>query len=230
VTRKTERKRTQEARRPVGAPKRRGRPREAGRAATDAERAAEALDERHLIKRYGNRRLYDAKLSRAVTMEEIAEFVRRGEDVKVVDVDSGADVTRRVLLQILVDDKGGGMIDMLPVGLLHAMIAMRNDELNNWLQQYLAEGARWLEVQLAAARQFGSVFPWTGGPERPKEPPRPSTAEGAAGEGEQASARKGDERKSDERKADERKGEGRKSGALRAELDELWRRLGELRR
>ena len=38
-----------------------------------------------LIKKYGNRRLYDAQLRRCVTMEEIAGFVRGGEDVRVIE-------------------------------------------------------------------------------------------------------------------------------------------------
>lgn len=52
-----------------------------------------------IIKRYANRRLYDAETSRTVTLEEVAEFLRKGEDIKVVDNVTGEDITNKVLGQ-----------------------------------------------------------------------------------------------------------------------------------
>ena len=56
-----------------------------------------------LIKKYENRRLYDATNSRYVNLEEVAEFVQRGYDVKVIDVASGEDITRVILTQIIAE-------------------------------------------------------------------------------------------------------------------------------
>lgn len=56
-----------------------------------------------LIKKYENRRLYDATNSRYVNLEEVAAFVQRGYDVRVVDAASGEDITRVVLTQIIAD-------------------------------------------------------------------------------------------------------------------------------
>ena len=56
-----------------------------------------------LIKKYENRRLYDATHSRYVNLEEVAAFVQRGYDVRVVDVASGEDITRVILTQIIAD-------------------------------------------------------------------------------------------------------------------------------
>ena len=56
-----------------------------------------------LIKKYENRRLYDATNSRYVNLDEVAQFVKLGYDVRVVDVASGEDITRVVLTQIIAD-------------------------------------------------------------------------------------------------------------------------------
>lgn len=56
-----------------------------------------------LIKKYENRRLYDATHSRYVNLEEVAAFVQRGYEVRVVDVASGEDITRVVLTQIIAE-------------------------------------------------------------------------------------------------------------------------------
>jgi polyhydroxyalkanoate synthesis regulator phasin len=55
--------------------------------------------ERHLIKKYANRKLYDTRTSRYVTLEGIAELVRDGHEIKVVDRDNGNDLTQVVLSQ-----------------------------------------------------------------------------------------------------------------------------------
>jgi polyhydroxyalkanoate synthesis repressor PhaR len=56
-----------------------------------------------LIKKYENRRLYDATNSRYVNLEEVAQFVQRGNDVRVVDAASGEDITRVILTQIIAE-------------------------------------------------------------------------------------------------------------------------------
>lgn len=56
-----------------------------------------------LIKKYENRRLYDASNSRYVNLEDVAGMVQRGDDVRVIDVASGEDITRLVLTQIIVE-------------------------------------------------------------------------------------------------------------------------------
>ena len=56
-----------------------------------------------VIKKYENRRLYDTHNSRYVNLEGVAQMVRSGEDIQVVDSKTGEDVTRHVLTQIIVD-------------------------------------------------------------------------------------------------------------------------------
>jgi polyhydroxyalkanoate synthesis repressor PhaR len=56
-----------------------------------------------LIKKYENRRLYDASNSRYVNLDDVAGMVQRGDDVRVIDVATGDDITRLILTQIIVE-------------------------------------------------------------------------------------------------------------------------------
>ncbi len=56
-----------------------------------------------VIKKYENRRLYDTANSRYINLDEVAEMVRSGIDVQVMDAATGEDLTRVVLAQIIVD-------------------------------------------------------------------------------------------------------------------------------
>ena len=64
--------------------------------------------ERHLIKKYANRKLYDTRTSRYVTLDGIAELVRKGHDIRVVDRDTGHDLTQVVLSQIVLTEEKKG--------------------------------------------------------------------------------------------------------------------------
>src|ERR1035437_1606445 len=57
-----------------------------------------------LIKKYENRRLYDTTNSRYVNLDEVAQMLQRGEDVRVADAATGEDITRLILTQIIVED------------------------------------------------------------------------------------------------------------------------------
>ena len=81
--------------------------------------------ERVLIKKYGNRRLYDTSNSRYVNLVDIAEMVRNGAEVSVVDATNGEDLTRVTLTQIIVEDvkeQDGG----LPLEFLRQVIVASN--------------------------------------------------------------------------------------------------------
>jgi len=65
-----------------------------------------------VIKRYSNRKLYDTDSKRYVTLEDLAEFIRQGEDVRVLDHVSGEDLTSTTLLQVIFEEqkKIGGLL------------------------------------------------------------------------------------------------------------------------
>ena len=61
-----------------------------------------------LIKKYPNRRLYDTKTSSYITLVNVKELVLRNEEFQVIDAKSGEDLTRSILLQIILEEEGGG--------------------------------------------------------------------------------------------------------------------------
>jgi polyhydroxyalkanoate synthesis repressor PhaR len=58
-----------------------------------------------IVKRYANRKLYDTQRSRYVTLEQIADMIRSGEDVKIVDNNSKEDLTAITLTQIIFEEE-----------------------------------------------------------------------------------------------------------------------------
>ncbi len=65
----------------------------------------ERPDDARLIKRYANRKLYDTRASRYVTLQQIAEFVREGEEVVIIDNKSKEDLTHVTLAQIIYEEE-----------------------------------------------------------------------------------------------------------------------------
>lgn len=60
-----------------------------------------------VIKKYPNRRLYDTEKSVYITVADVLKIIRAGEEFKVVDADSGKDITRSVLVQIITEQEAG---------------------------------------------------------------------------------------------------------------------------
>ncbi len=58
-----------------------------------------------LIKRYANRKLYNTQTSRYITLKGISELVRAGHDIRVIDNETGKEITPVILSQLLVDDQ-----------------------------------------------------------------------------------------------------------------------------
>jgi polyhydroxyalkanoate synthesis repressor PhaR len=63
------------------------------------------MGETRVVKRYANRKLYDTQRSRYVTLEQIAEMIRSGEDVRIVDNNSKEDLTAITLTQIIFEEE-----------------------------------------------------------------------------------------------------------------------------
>jgi len=94
-------------------------------------------DER-LIRKYANRRLYDARDSRHVTLEDIRKMIAAGERVKVVDDKGGQDVTRSILLQIIANQEQFGR-PVLSSQLLEAIIRFYGNPIQEMLTSYLEQ-------------------------------------------------------------------------------------------
>lgn len=68
-------------------------------------RAEMSQTDRHVIKKYANRKLYDTKTSHYVTLDDISELVRDGADIQVVDRESGRDITSIILSQVVTSEE-----------------------------------------------------------------------------------------------------------------------------
>ena len=108
-----------------------------------------------LIKKYGNRRLYDTGDSRYVTLEELGAKVQAGTDVRVVDAKSGEDLTQATLTQLIIE--GRGAAKLLPIPLLNQLIRLGDDALAEFFGRYVS-GA--LELYLQAKRGAQAIAPF----------------------------------------------------------------------
>ena len=105
------------------------------------------------VKKYGNRRLYDTGGSRYVTLEEVAERVRLGEDLRVIDAKTGLDLTQVTLAQLILESRGAARL--LPVPLLKQLLRMRDDALAEFFGRYVTWA---LEVYLRLKDGARSVW------------------------------------------------------------------------
>ena len=87
-----------------------------------------------LIKRYGSRKLYDTEESRYVSLEDIAAWVRSGQEVKVIDNATSEDVTQQTLTQIILDEGRKGT-SFLPSELLHELVRMGERAVSSGVEQ-----------------------------------------------------------------------------------------------
>jgi len=100
-----------------------------------------------VIKKYGNRRLYDTGDSRYVTLDELAAKIRTGADLRVVDAQNGEDLTQATLTQIVLET--GNAAKFLPVQLLTQMIRLSDDSLAEFFSRYVTSA---LDMYLQAKR------------------------------------------------------------------------------
>ncbi|MBI4755199.1 MAG: polyhydroxyalkanoate synthesis repressor PhaR [Betaproteobacteria bacterium] len=89
-----------------------------------------------LIKKYPNRRLYDTRTSAYITLADVRDLVLRNEDFQVVDAKSGDDLTRSILLQIIIEEETGG-VPMFSSDLLAQMIRFYGNAMQGFMGKYL---------------------------------------------------------------------------------------------
>lgn len=110
-----------------------------------------------LIKKYGNRRLYDTADSRYVNLEDIASFIREGRDVQVVDAKTGKDLTRVTLTQIITEDAKDKPTG-LPLELLRQLVVASDEVRQEFIMWYLKSAFdAYQKVQDAVQSRLGDV-------------------------------------------------------------------------
>ena len=94
------------------------------------------MSRERLIKKYANRRLYDASQSRHVTLEDIREFIVQGEKITVVEDKTGEDITRLILLQVISEQEQFGK-PILSAQLLESIIRFYGNGMQEFMSRYL---------------------------------------------------------------------------------------------
>jgi len=94
------------------------------------------MAEERLIRKYANRRLYDAQDGRHVTLDDLRKLIAGGERIKVVDDKSGEDLTRSIMLQIIASQEQFGT-PVLSTQLLEAIIRFYGNPIQQMLTTYL---------------------------------------------------------------------------------------------
>jgi polyhydroxyalkanoate synthesis repressor PhaR len=98
-----------------------------------------AKDEPVVIKKYANRRLYNTGTSTYVTLEDLAEMVKKGEDFTVQDAKTGEDITHPVLTQIIFELENKDGQNMLPIPFLRQLIAFYGDQMQMIVPSFLEQ-------------------------------------------------------------------------------------------
>jgi polyhydroxyalkanoate synthesis repressor PhaR len=132
-----------------------------------AERGARKLE----IKKYPNRRYYDATHSRHLTLDEIRSLIQQGYDIHVVDAKTSADITAQVLTQLILEHDTT-KLDSFPVPLLVRLIRMNDQLVKDFIDKYFNQALKsfmdyqkQLEDQLRRTHGLPPLFPsvsaWT---------------------------------------------------------------------
>lgn len=92
-----------------------------------------------VIKKYANRRLYNTGTSTYVTLEDLAEMVKRDEEFVVQDAKTGEDITHPVLTQIIFELENKDGQNMLPIPFLRQLIAFYGDQMQMVVPTFLEQ-------------------------------------------------------------------------------------------
>lgn len=130
-----------------------------------------------LIKKYGNRRLYDTTQSRYITLDDLAAIIRSGASIKVVEASTERDITRQVLTQVILEQQEA--LDMFPIELLLSIIRVQGTLeqapfaafLGAATRQFIQHGSLWTQQMAAFLGAFAPGF--TPAAAQPPAAPRP---------------------------------------------------------
>jgi polyhydroxyalkanoate synthesis repressor PhaR len=115
------------------------------------------MTQERLIKKYANRRLYDASQSRHITLDDIRGLIVKGEKVKVVEDKTGHDITRHILLQVIAEQEQFGR-PILSTKVLEAIIRFYGNAMQGFLAGFLEKSIEvFLNQQEAIQSQLSKL-------------------------------------------------------------------------
>ncbi|SBP88215.1 Polyhydroxyalkanoate synthesis repressor [Thiomonas delicata] len=111
-----------------------------------------------VIKKYPNRRLYDTETSAYITLVDVKALVMEGERFVVQDAKTGADLTRSILLQIILEEEAGGM-PMLSTAMLEQLIRFYGNAMQGMMGSYLEKTVQaFIDIQGKLAEQSRGLY------------------------------------------------------------------------
>jgi polyhydroxyalkanoate synthesis repressor PhaR len=127
-------------------------------AAHRSQREVKMENQVRLIKKYPNRRLYDTKTSSYITLADVKQMVLKDETFQVVDAKSSDDLTRQILLQIILEEENGGM-PMFSSDLLSQLIRSYGNAMQGFMGTYLEKNIQaFQEMQKTLQGQSQRVY------------------------------------------------------------------------
>ena len=117
-----------------------------------------AAQQTRLIKKYPNRRLYDTRTSTYITLADVKDLVLQHEDFQVVEAKSGEDLTRSILLQIILEEEAGGA-PMFTSDLLSHIIRFYGNAMQGMMGKYLENNIKaFADIQAKFKEQARSMY------------------------------------------------------------------------
>ncbi len=111
-----------------------------------------------LIKKYPNRRLYDTQTSTYITLADVKQLVLDHENFQVVDAKSGEDLTRPILLQIILDEEAGG-VPMFSAQMLSQVIRFYGNAMQGMMGSYLEKNIQaFIDIQGKLSEQSKAFY------------------------------------------------------------------------
>lgn len=119
------------------------------------------------LRRYPSRKLYNKNASSYVRLPEVAEMVRKGANIRVEDTETGEDVTRQVLLQIIMDQEGQTTGAMLSADLMMDMIRLHQSKASEMMTGLFEQSVAFIRTQqeqlasqMTGAMSGAGTMPW----------------------------------------------------------------------
>ena len=117
------------------------------------------------IRKYPNRRFYDATHGRHLTLEDIRSLIKDGHDVRVTDSRTSADITGKVMTQIILD-LDSPKLELFPAALLAEIIRVNDHLLKGYFEKFLSDATRvfidyqrLMESQIKDGKALPGIFP-----------------------------------------------------------------------
>lgn len=119
-----------------------------------ADNKEKSADGKLVIKRYGNRRLYNTETRSYVNYEELAKLIRDGQDVQITDSTTKEDVTKAVLIQLILEEEKNKKT-ILPTEFLFQLLRVREESMQDFFKNHLAAS---FNAYLKTKEEFDNRF------------------------------------------------------------------------